>query len=145
MRLLSLLRRAWAWLLTRDPTMALLVLALFAALTGASLLLPGSAFAATPVYATLRDLPVPEDAWGAGWALDGMGLAYAATPGAAPSRTAVLLASTPLWLFFGSQVLLAGLHAGLFSVGGSFILAGGLYCILAPFQWQAREAARWTA
>ena len=92
----------------------------WALLTAASLLAPGEVFAATPIYAALRRVPIDEGTWGGLMALDGLALALTAFRGSAWVRAGVAAVSAPFWCFFGAEVLIGAAQAGIFSATGAW-------------------------
>ena len=150
------IRRALTCATSYDPTTFLVGVAAWGILTAISLLLPGSAFDASPVYSVARSWWVTEDQWGVILLIDGIALLASIASGSVvvtpagrralvPWRAGTAILSGLLYFMWGG-LLLAGaaglargwggiLSHGFFSAGGAWTLFAGVGCWLAAVQW----------
>lgn len=124
-----------ASILRRDPGMAVLLLALWAALTGISFLLPRDAFAISPVYARLSHLGIPDVCWGTAWLANAVLLGTTVQCGPAVWRALVAILSAPLWFAFGVLMVAGGAGVGSLSADGLFSVTAAIYLATAATQW----------
>ena len=152
------IRRVAACATGYDPTTFLVGVAAWGVFTGISLLLPGAAFDASPVYGVVRGWWLSEDQWGEILLLDAAALLGSIAAGArmptverrralAPVRGAVAILSGLLWALWGG-LLLAGAAGlangwggiaahGFFSAAGAWTVFAAIGCWLAAVQWVA--------
>ena len=150
------IRRALTCATSYDPTTFLVGVAAWAILTAISLLLPGSAFDASPVYAVARSWWVSEDQWGVILLIDGLALlasiatgSFVVTPASrralVPWRAGTAILSGFVFFTWGG-LLLAGAAGlangwnaifshGFFSAAGAWTLFAGVGCWVAAEQW----------
>ncbi len=106
----------------------------YAACQGASWVTTPGLFVHLPNYAYLAVQPVPQPLWGT------VLLAYAAASlicllcGAAPKRAALGVVGTVMWLYLGTEMLVASAAGGFWSPTGMFELLAGAGCAVATMQ-----------
>lgn len=128
-------RTQFVSLFRRDPSLAVLLFTLSAALTGVSLLLTRDAFAKTPVYSEFLRLAIPQNWCGAVAIVDAALLGISVVWGAPGWRAFVAVGSAPVWFAFGSLMVAGGASSGLLSAGGLFNMVAAVFLAAAGGQW----------
>ena len=113
----------------RDPTLFLAVFAAWMLLNAVSLLLPGQAFAASPLYALARDLGLPETLTGLLMLLNAMALLWCLGEPRPRVQAWVGLVTGGLWCFWALLMFLSGLRVHLFSATASWNVVAA-FCLM---------------
>lgn len=121
--------------LFRDPSTFVLAFAIWAAINGVSLVLPGDAFALNPIYGDMARFGWPDAVWGAIMLADAAALLMSVFLGSVPLRAAIALVSAPAWFFVGALLVAGASRIGLFSAAGGFDLFGALALASTSAQW----------
>lgn len=121
--------------LFRDPSTLVLAFAIWAAINGVSLILPGNAFALNPIYADMARLAWSDTAWGIVMLADAILLLVSVFLGSVPARAAIAVISAPLWFFAGVLLVAGASRIGLLSAAGGFDLFGASALAGAGAQW----------
>lgn len=101
----------------RDPTLFIAIFALWMLLSGLSLLAPGSAYDATPVYSLAREYGLAENVVGASMVCDAAVLAWCLGDRPPGVRAWIACMSGALWVFWSVLMFFSALRAGFMSAG----------------------------
>ena len=124
----------------RDPSLFVLAFALWMLFSAATLLAPGDALEASPVYAIALEIGLREVPVGLGMLLDGLLLLWVLGQARPRVPAWLALASGGLWCFWSLLMLFSALRVGLFSTSAAWMLAASLLLLQASVSAPAAAA-----
>lgn len=110
----------------RDPTLFVAVFALWMLLSGVSLLLPGDAYDASPVFSLAKEMNLREPLVGAAMVANAVMLAYCLGDRPPGVRAWVAYMSGALWVFWALLMFFSGLRANYVSGGAIWTIAASV-------------------
>lgn len=128
--------RGYKNLARRDPTALVAAFALYAALSGCSLVLPGDSFDVNPIYNVARELGVPEEPTGWAMFVDAFLLFVCLGWRCTPSfRAMVSVGTGAAWFFWGGLLALGGIRVGFFAPAAAWTMICALLVMQATAGW----------
>jgi len=135
----SPMRRRLSTFLRLDPTLFVAAFALWAALSGLSILASQDIMQRAVAYTWLRELPIHENYMGTLIVVDSVLMFLACSHKALLFRLPVAILSGVFWFFWGGGQIVGAAMAGIMSGNGVWNALCGIGLVVSAVQWINRE------